>query len=124
MTKFAESKPFVIVLAALFFVGHLTFQFFAWSVHPGNMAVPGTGIRLPWSISSFPLFPLVGEPIATNQFSTVFVANSLIWSVGLIWLTMIVLRRSRSDQNWRPGAASTAGNAPEASGFHGRNRRG
>ena len=124
MTKFAESKSFVVVLAALFFVGHLTFQFFAWSVHPGNVAAPGEWTSLPWSISSFPLFAVLGNSVATDRFGTVLIANSLIWSVGLTWLTMIALRRSRSGQNWRPGAAGTAGNAPEASGFHGRNRRG
>jgi hypothetical protein len=93
MTKILQSKPFLAVLAAIFFIGHFAFQFFAWAQHPGNSAVAGQGSALSWFVSSFPLFAVLGSSLTTQFFWAALVANSVIWSVGLTWITAFSLRK-------------------------------
>lgn len=95
MANISQSKRLLALLAAVFFTAHFIFQFLAWTQHPGNSAIVGRGSTLPWSVSSFPLFALLGNSLSTEFFWIVLIANSAIWSAGLTWFTALVLRRSR-----------------------------
>jgi len=86
---------FLIVCFSALFVVHLSAQFLAWAFHPGNSAVPGCGSALPWIVSSFPLFLVLGQRITTEFFWLVMLTNSCIWSFVLTYLLQLLFVKSR-----------------------------
>ena len=89
------SRITTLLIALGIFAVHYTLEFFAWALHPGNLAIPSSHSALPWSILSFPLFFLVGGRIATEFFDIELLANSLIWSGCLTPLMIMAFRKIR-----------------------------
>jgi hypothetical protein len=81
-----------VAIGLIVFVFHALLSFAAWSVAPGNAAMPG--LELPWALASFPLFYVLPAGPATINFWPILIVNSALWAV-IVAIVVAVIRQRR-----------------------------
>ena len=63
-------------------MAHYFIQFIAWSVAPGNTAIPISNLlfKVMWPIFSFPLFYIAPARLINHYFEICLFFNSTIWA--------------------------------------------
>ena len=84
MVKNRNERPRLVAWFVGATIAAYLFQFYAWSLQPGNVANPSIAVSPAWwSVASFPLFWIVPDKIVEPQFGAVLLANSLVWGTAL-----------------------------------------
>lgn len=94
---------------------HFILQWVAWKVHLGEVVLQGSVLGSSpeslWSILSFPVFTLVPRSKQFLYFSSLLLANSVVWGLVVVYgsslMGRMVTRRFRKRRAGRPVAPLT-----------------
>jgi hypothetical protein len=116
--KIRDLIRFVVLVVGFFL--HLSFQWYAWKIHLGEIPRPGDiGDEL-WQVLSFPLFTVLSRRMAQLHFYELLLFNSALWGAALAWVAGLLFRpRSRgtklADVARARGLSGPAGSQARAS---------